>query len=375
MKGYVEQLERLGYVLPQEISVGLIMIGLTSDFVDFVRNYNMHNMGKMIGELHALLIEYGKDLPKKAATPQVLAVQGARIFKSNKKSQNAKEKGKGKGKGKDTLVYAPKPKNSKTYAKEHPTKDDACHHCKEVGHWKRIVLLFKNDILYFNVIPHDGIYKIDMLNLVPNINSIYNVRNERARYNLDFTYMWHFRLAHIKMQPMKDNQVWRLVDLPPNARLIAKGYTQTYEIHYEETFSHVADIRAIRIHIDIAAFYDYKIWQMDVKIAFLNGYLEEDIYMVQPEGFFDPKHPRKVCKLQRFIYRLMQASRSSKLRVTFYCDARFETDKDDIKYQTRYVFVLNGGVVDWKSSKQSTTAMSATEVEHIVVSEAAMDAV
>nr|GEZ08444.1 putative retrotransposon Ty1-copia subclass protein [Tanacetum cinerariifolium] len=77
------------------------------------------------------------------------------------------------------------------------------------------------------------------------------------------------------------------------ARLIAKGYTQTYEIHYEETFSHVADIRAIRIHIDIAAFYDYKIWQMDVKIAFLNGYLEEDIYMVQPEGFFDPKHPRK----------------------------------------------------------------------------------
>ncbi|GJW33464.1 retrotransposon protein, putative, ty1-copia subclass [Tanacetum coccineum] len=66
-----------------------------------------------------------------------------------------------------------------------------------------------------------------------------------------------------EMQYMKDNQVWHLVDLPPN-----------------ETFSPVADIRAIRILIAIAAFYDYEIWQMDVKTAFLNGYLDEDIYMV-----------------------------------------------------------------------------------------------
>ncbi|GKG38494.1 retrotransposon protein, putative, ty1-copia subclass, partial [Tanacetum coccineum] len=52
----------------------------------------------------------------------------------------------------------------------------------------------------------------------------------------------------------------------------------------------------------IAAYYDYEIWQMDVKTAFLNGYLDEDnIYMVQHEGFVDPNHPRKVCKLQRSI--------------------------------------------------------------------------
>ncbi|GKB47764.1 retrotransposon protein, putative, ty1-copia subclass [Tanacetum coccineum] len=94
------------------------------------------------------------------------------------------------------------------------------------------------------------------------------------------------------------------------AHLVAKGYTQTYMVDYEETFSPVADIRAIRILISIAAFYDYEIWQMDVKTAFLNGYLDEDIYMVQPEGFVDPKHPRKVCKLQRSIYGLKQASRS-----------------------------------------------------------------
>ncbi|GJT33389.1 hypothetical protein Tco_0923808 [Tanacetum coccineum] len=101
MKGYVEQLERLGYVLSQDVSVGLILNGLDSDFAGFVRNYNMHNMGKTIGELHAMLIEYEKGLPKKAATPQVMAIQGGKIQKANKKPLNAKGKGKGKGKGKD----------------------------------------------------------------------------------------------------------------------------------------------------------------------------------------------------------------------------------------------------------------------------------
>ena len=58
----------------------------------------------------------------------------------------------------------------------------------------------------------------------------------------------------------------------------------------------------------IAAFYDYEIWQMDVKTAFLNGFLEEELYMMQPEGFVDPKDANKVCKLQRSIYGLVQAS-------------------------------------------------------------------
>ncbi|GJU23130.1 retrotransposon protein, putative, ty1-copia subclass [Tanacetum coccineum] len=65
----------------------------------------------------------------------------------------------------------------------------------------------------------------------------------------------------------------------------------------------------------------------------------------------------------------------AELQVDCYCDARFETDRDDIKSQTGYVFVLNGGAVDWKSSKQSTTVMSATEAEYIAASEAVMEAV
>ena len=407
---------------------------------------------------------------------------------------------------------------------------------------------------------------------------------------------------NVEMKSMGDNDAWVEVDIPPNAktvgskwlykiktdvdgnehtykaRLVAKGFTQIYGIDYDETFSPVADIKAIRILIAIAAYYDYEIWQMDVKTAFLNGHLNEDVYMVQPEGFVNPKYPSRVCKLKRSIYGLKQASRSwnkrfdeeikkigfaqnpdepcvyintsgsivaflilyvddillignnipmlqdvkswlgkcfdmkdlgeasyilgvkiyrdrskrliglcqsayiekilkrfrmqdskrgslpmqpntelskaqgpstpaevkrmkgipyasavgsimyavrctrpdvafsqnltsrfqqnpgechwtavknilkylrntkdmflvyggdveRELSVTCYTDASWETDRDDIKSQTGYVFVMNGGAVDWKSAKQSTLAMSSTEAEYIAASEAAMEAV
>nr|GEZ71423.1 hypothetical protein [Tanacetum cinerariifolium] len=93
------------------------------------------------------------------------------------------------------------------------------------------------------------------------------------------------------------------------ARLVAKGFTQTYGVDYEETFYPVANIRSIRILIAIAAYYDYEIWQMDVKTTFLNGHLFEEVYMEQPEGFVNPKYPNHVCKLKRSIYGLKQASR------------------------------------------------------------------
>ncbi|GKE81954.1 hypothetical protein Tco_1551954 [Tanacetum coccineum] len=62
-----------------------------------------------------------------------------------------------------------------------------------------------------------------------------------------------------EMQFMKDNQVWRLVDLPPNSHLVEKGFTKNYRVDYEETFSPVADIRAVRILLAKATFYDYEI--------------------------------------------------------------------------------------------------------------------
>ncbi|GKD87799.1 retrotransposon protein, putative, ty1-copia subclass [Tanacetum coccineum] len=138
---------------------------------------------------------------------------------------------------------------------------------------------------------------------------------------------------NVEMQSIKDNDIWELVELPPNAKivgnkwlfkkktdmdgaihtfkscLVEKGFTQTYGVNYEETFSPVADIRAIRILIAIAAFYNYEIWQMDFKTAFLNGHLSEEVYMTQPEGFVNPKYPNHVYKLKRSIYGLKQAPR------------------------------------------------------------------
>jgi hypothetical protein len=81
-------------------------------------------------------------------------------------------------------------------------------------------------------------------------------------------------------------------------------------VDYDETFSPVAMLRSVRILLAIAAYFNYEIWQMDVKTAFLNGNLKEDVYMIQPEGFVVHKDAGKVCKLQKAIYGLKQASRS-----------------------------------------------------------------
>jgi hypothetical protein len=73
-------------------------------------------------------------------------------------------------------------------------------------------------------------------------------------------------------------------------------------------------LKSVQILLMIATYFDYEIWQMDVKMDFLNGNLTEDVHMTQLEGFIDPKHARKICKLQKSIYGLKQASQSWNLR-------------------------------------------------------------
>ena len=103
---------------------------------------------------------------------------------------------------------------------------------------------------------------------------------------------------------MYENKVWTLVDLPNDqraienkwifkkktgvdgnvtvykARLVAKGFRQVQGVDYDETFSPVDMLKSVRIMLAIAAFYDYEIWKMDIKIAFLNGFLKEELYMM-----------------------------------------------------------------------------------------------
>ena len=90
------------------------------------------------------------------------------------------------------------------------------------------------------------------------------------------------------------------------ARLVAKGFKQKSGLDFFNTFSPVTRITSIRLLIAIAAIFDLKIHQMDVKIAFLNGDLEEEIYMDQSEGFVEPRQESKVCKLTKSLYGLKQ---------------------------------------------------------------------
>ncbi|GJX92550.1 retrovirus-related pol polyprotein from transposon TNT 1-94 [Tanacetum coccineum] len=129
-------------------------------------------------------------------------------------------------------------------------------------------------------------------------------------------------------------QVWELVDKPfgktviklkwlwknkkdedqtiirNKARLVAKGYAQEEGIDFEESFALVARLEAVRIFIAYDAHKSFPIYQMDVKMTFLNGPLKEEVYAAQPDGFVDPDHPEKVYRLRKALYGLKQALRA-----------------------------------------------------------------
>ena len=135
-----------------------------------------------------------------------------------------------------------------------------------------------------------------------------------------------------EMKSMDQNKVWDLVELPKGykkvgskwvfktkrdsksnikrfkARLVAKGFTQKEGIDYQETFSPVSKKNSLRIILALVTHYGLELHQMDVKITFLNGILEEDVYMDQPESFSIKGKEHLACKLKKSIYGLKQAS-------------------------------------------------------------------
>ncbi|KAJ9557340.1 hypothetical protein OSB04_011954 [Centaurea solstitialis] len=135
-----------------------------------------------------------------------------------------------------------------------------------------------------------------------------------------------------EIQSMYDNQVWKLVDHTPDCRTVG------------------SKIKSIRILLAIDAFHDYEIWQMDIKATFLNGKLNEDVYIAHPEGFVHNKYPDKVCKLERSIYGLKQASRSWNLCFNEKIsrepgESHWMAVKNILKYlqRTKDVFLVYGG--------------------------------
>ena len=108
-----------------------------------------------------------------------------------------------------------------------------------------------------------------------------------------------------KNKTNKDGEVIR-----NKSRLVAQGYTQAEDIDFDESFAPVARLESIRILLSIACIMDFKLDQMDVKSAFLNGFLNEEVFVEQPKGFEDPHFPGHVLRLKKALYGLKQAPRA-----------------------------------------------------------------
>ena len=143
-----------------------------------------------------------------------------------------------------------------------------------------------------------------------------------------------------ELNQFKRNEVWDLVPRPEGvniigtkwvyrnksdesgvvtrnkARLVAQGYSQIEGVDFDETFAPVARLESIRLLLGVACILKFKLFQMDVKSAFLNGYLNEEVYVEQPKGFVDPNYPDHVYRLKKALYGLKQAPRAWYERLT-----------------------------------------------------------
>nr|GEX26245.1 retrovirus-related Pol polyprotein from transposon TNT 1-94 [Tanacetum cinerariifolium] len=137
------------------------------------------------------------------------------------------------------------------------------------------------------------------------------------------------------------------------AGLIAKGYAQEEGIDFAKSFAPVARLEAVWIFVTYTAHKSCPIYQMDVKTAFINGPLKEEVYVAQPDGFVDPDHPEKVYRLREALYGLKQ-------------DPRAWYDELS-KFLTSKGFTKGDKLVSWMSKKQDCTAMSFAEAEYVAL--------
>lgn len=176
----------------------------------------------------------------------------------------------------------------------------------------------------------------------PNANLLNNVNNNdellcnpntvEEVFSRKDAHQW-FESMEAEYNSLLANDTWELVNLPANreaikskwvfnikrdkngkivrykSRLVAKGCSQKYGVDFNEVFSPVVRYSSIRLILALAAEYNLEVHQMDVAAAYLNGKLKEEIFMIQPEKFVDPKNPEKVCKLKKALYGLKQAGR------------------------------------------------------------------
>jgi len=192
-----------------------------------------------------------------------------------------------------------------------------------------------------------------------------------------------------EFEAMQKNRTWHLVPLPKGkniigskwvykikrkadgsvdrykAWLVAKGYKQRYGIDYEDTFSPVIKAATIRLVLSIAVSRGWSLRQLDVQNAFLHGVLEEEVFMRQPPGYEDSKHPSYVCKLDKALYGLRQAPRAWYARLCGkLIQLGFTPSKGDTSlfyynkgFISMFVLVYVDDIIVASSSPSATTAL------------------
>jgi len=157
-----------------------------------------------------------------------------------------------------------------------------------------------------------------------------------------------------EIQGIQKNQTWELVDFPKGknviglkwifktkynadgsvkrhkARLVAKGYSQQQGIDFDETFSPIARFEMVRTTLALDAQLGWHVYQFDVKSAFLNGDLQEEVYVCQPEGFIFSEGKSKVYRLKKALYGLKQAPRVSYSKIdSFFQEQQFRKSENE----------------------------------------------
>nr|GEU42760.1 hypothetical protein [Tanacetum cinerariifolium] len=174
-----------------------------------------------------------------------------------------------------------------------------------------------------------------------------------------------------------------LIDFP-------NGHHQEEGIDYDEVFAPVARIEAIRLFLAFTSYMGFLVYQMDVKSAFLYGRIEEEVYVTQPKGFVDPRHPKKVYKVVKALYRLHQAPRAWTATTPYkapkpnsknesdshvnlhlyrsmiaYSDSDYARENKDRKSTTGGCQFLGRRLISWQCKKQTIMATSSTEAEYV----------
>ncbi|GJY41111.1 retrovirus-related pol polyprotein from transposon TNT 1-94 [Tanacetum coccineum] len=180
-------------------------------------------------------------------------------------------------------------------------------------------------------------------------------------------HLGQFDAMHEELNQLYRNKVWTLVPLPKGkiaigskwvfknkkdelgtvtknkARLVAQGHSQKERINYDETFAPISRMEAIKIFLDFATYMNFKVFQIDVKSAFLNGKLKVEVYVKQPPGFESSEFPNYVCKLDKPLYGLKQAPRAWYGTLsTFFIHNKFVKGKID---NTLFIYKNKGDVL------------------------------